>query len=203
MLDQRLRHTKERLLGPLAAGVGRRASPLALSTVALVVTLAAAGAAWATWYVAALALWLVGRLLDGLDGVVARQQARASDLGGLLDVVFDTVGYAAVPLGIAAGLDERSAWIAVSVLLASFYVNAVTWTYLATVLEKRQAGATTRGELTSTTMPSGLVEGTETIVLFSLMLLLPDLAVALFWVMAAAVLVTAAGRVVWAARGGL
>lgn len=72
--------------------------------------------------------------------------------------------------------------------------------YLAAVLEKRNAGAAARGEMTSVTMPGGLVEGAESLVLFSLMLLFPAYAVALFLAMAALVAVTALGRVAWAAR---
>lgn len=203
MLDQRLRRTKEQVLGPLGAAVAPHVPPLALTLGGLVLTLAAAGLAAGEVWLGALVLWLLGRLLDGLDGVVARRRGSAGDLGGMLDLVADTVGYAAVPLGVAAGLDERGAWVAVAVLLATFYVNAVTWTYLAALLEKRAAGAGATGELTSTTMPAGLVEGTETIVLFALLLAVPALAVATMWVMAAAVLVTAGQRVVWAARGGL
>lgn len=203
MLDQRLRRTKERVLGPVGAALAPHVPPLALTLGGLLLTLAAAGLAAAEVWLGALVLWLLGRLLDGLDGVVARRRGSAGDLGGMLDLVADTVGYAAVPLGVAAGLDQRSAWVAVAVLLATFYVNAVTWTYLAALLEKRAAGAGATGELTSTTMPAGLVEGTETIVLFALLLAAPGLAVATMWAMAAAVLVTAGQRVVWAVRGGL
>lgn len=203
MLDQRLRRTKEKVLGPLGAAVAPHAPPLALTLGGLLLTLAAAGLAAVEQWSGALVLWLLGRLLDGLDGVVARRRGAAGDLGGMLDLVADTVGYAAVPLGVAAGLDERGGWVAVAVLLATFYVNAVTWTYLAALLEKRAAGAGATGELTSTTMPAGLVEGTETIVLFALLLAVPGWAVATMVVMAVAVLATAAQRVVWAARGGL
>jgi phosphatidylserine synthase len=59
-------------------------------------TAAAAGSRWI-----ALVLWLAGRVLDGLDGALARATQRAGDLGGYLDLLADTVGYAAVPLGVA------------------------------------------------------------------------------------------------------
>jgi len=173
-------------------------SPVALSVGAALLSLAAAGAAWAGQPVAAVAAWLGGRVLDGLDGAVARRRGEATDLGGYLDIVLDTIGYAAIPLGLAAHADEQAVWIAAAVLLASFYVNSVSWAYLAALLEKRDVGAAAQGEITSVTMPRGLVEGAETIVLFTVMLAVPATVPALFWVMAAAVGLGAVVRTVGA-----
>ena len=38
------------------------------------------------------------------------------------------------------GVDDRATWIAVAVLLGLFFVNAISWSYLAAVLEKRARG---------------------------------------------------------------
>ncbi len=202
MLDGPLRPAKDRLLGPLTRGPLGAVPPMVVSVLALVAALGAATAAWQQMSVAAVALWLVSRIADGLDGALARHQEVASDAGGLIDIVFDTVGYAVIPLGIAAGVDTRAAWITVAVLLATFYVNAVSWTYLAALLEKRNAGAAAVGASTSTIMPRGLVEGTETIVFFAVALAWQDGAVAVLATMAAAVAVTIAERMWWA-RGVL
>jgi IMP dehydrogenase/GMP reductase len=94
------------------------------------------------------------------------------------------------------------AWIIVAVLLATFYVNAVSWTYLAALLEKRAVGAVATGASTSTVMPRGLVEGTETIVFFTVALAWPDAAAAVLAIMAGAVGLTVAERLWWA-RGRL
>jgi phosphatidylglycerophosphate synthase len=117
-------------------------------------------------------LWLLSRLADGLDGAVARHQGTASDGGGLVDIVADTIGYAMIPLGIAAGDRHQRAWITVAVLLATFYVNAVSWTYLAALLEKRARRAPP-ARRPAPIMPRGLVEGTETIVFFTVALAWP------------------------------
>jgi phosphatidylglycerophosphate synthase len=199
MLDGPLRPAKDRLLGPLTGGPLGAVPPVALSAVALVAALGAATAAWQQMPAAAVALWLISRVTDGLDGAVARHQDTASDRGGLIDIVFDTIGYAVIPLGIAAGIDTRAAWITVAVLLAAFYVNAVSWTYLAALLEKRAVGAAATGASTSTIMPSGLVEGAETIVFFSVALAWPGGAVAVLAVMTAAVTITIVERL-WRAR---
>ncbi|HSL58398.1 MAG TPA: CDP-alcohol phosphatidyltransferase family protein [Acidimicrobiales bacterium] len=200
MIDARLRPVKDRVLDPVAARVPGALTPLALSGIALGLGLAAAGAAGAGWSVVAVAAWLTGRVVDGLDGAVARQRGQASDVGGYLDIVLDTVVYAAVPLGVAAHLDERGAWIVVAVLLGAFYVNAVSWAYLSAVLEKRAVGAASTGESTTVTMPRGLVEGAETIVIFTVALAVPSVAPVVFAVMAGAVLVGAAARTVVAVR---
>ena len=78
---------------------------------------------------------------------------RSSDIGGLLDFVFDTIGYAAVPLGLAFGIDDRGTWIATAVLLATFYLNAVSLGYVAALLEKRSLGAVAQGQPTSAVLP--------------------------------------------------
>lgn len=148
VLDARLRPIKERLLDPTTVRLGGRANPDAISAVALLVTLGAAGLAWAGEPILALVAWLLSRLLDGLDGPVARRRGTASDWGGYLDIVADHIGYAAVPIGVALGLDTQAGWVTVAVLLGAFFVNAISWSFLAAVLEKRGAGASSTGEMT-------------------------------------------------------
>lgn len=200
MLDGRLRATKDRLLDPVARGPVGSVPPLVLSGASLVFALGAAVAAWQQLAVLAVAAWLLSRLADGLDGAVARRRGTAGDRGGLVDIVGDTIGYAAIPLGIAAGADTRTGWIVVAALLATFYVNAVSWTYLAALLEKRAQGAVASGSPTSTVMPRGLVEGTETIVFFTIALAWQSAATPVLAVMAVAVGVTTLERLWWARR---
>lgn len=197
MLDGPLRPVKDQLLGPAVRGPLRAVPPLLITGVALAAALGTAIAAWRSAPAVAVGLWLLSRLADGLDGAMARHQESASDRGGLVDIVADTIGYAAVPLGIAAGIDTRTAWVVVAMLLAAFYVNAVSWTYLAALLEKRAARSPASGATTSTIMPRGLVEGTETIVFFTLALALPSAAPGVLAVMAVAVGVTVAERLWW------
>ena len=198
MLDSTLRPAKDRLLGPLARTPIGRLPPVAISGVGLAASLAAALAAWQLMPALAVTLWLLGRFADGLDGAVARASGRSSDVGGLLDFVFDTIGYAAIPLGLAFGIDDRGTWIATAVLLATFYLNAVSLGYVAALLEKRGRAPGTDGQLTSAVLPRGLVEGTETIVFFTLALAFTGATATIWWVMAGAVLVTAIERVRWA-----
>ncbi len=200
MLDLRLRPAKERLLDTVAAGLAPVIGPGALTLASLTVTLGAAGAAWAGLRWVALAGWLLGRLLDGLDGPVARKRGQASDLGGYLDMLADTIGYVAVPLGVAAGIDRTAGWITVAVLLGTFWVNGISWAYLAAILEKRGAGAASTGEMTSVTMRPALVEGTETIVIFSAFIVFPAVSPWIFAAMVGLTAVNVVQRLVWAFR---
>lgn len=196
MFDQRARPYAARLLGPLGDGPIAGLSPVVITGFGLVVGLAAAGVASLGWWLIALTLWWLNRLIDGVDGLVARATGRASDLGGYVDMCADVVVYAALPLGVAVGHDTRSVWIAAAFLVASFYVNIVAWSYLSALLEKRAAGAASTGEATSITMPRGLVEGVETIVMLSVVVAVPRLAAWTMGVMAAAVAFSAVLHVI-------
>lgn len=199
MLDHTLRVYKDDLLRPVAGHLGR-ISPNAITILAMMVGLAAAGAAGLQWYWAALILWLLNRVLDGLDGMVARAHARQSDFGGYLDIVLDFVVYAAVPVGLYLGKPSEALALALILLLSSFYINAASWIYLSAILEKRAAGASARGELTTVAMPSGLVGGTETILFYSVFLLWPDGLPWLFAAMTVMVMLGVGQRLRWARR---
>lgn len=200
MFDHLLRALKDRLLEPLARRLGPGVSPDLVTVLALLAGLGAAAAAWRRADGVALALWAVNRLLDGLDGTLARVHGRQTDFGGYLDILLDFVVYAAVPTGLALGRPTAPVLVACVALLGSFFVNAASWMYLAAVLERRGAGAAARGERTTVTMPPGLVAGTETVVLYALFLAFPAYLPALFGLMAALVYLTVAQRLWWARR---
>jgi phosphatidylglycerophosphate synthase len=199
VLDHRLRVYKDVVLRPLAARL-ETVSPNQITVLAAFVGLAAAGAATIPAYGLALGLWLANRVLDGLDGMVARQRQRQSDFGGYLDIVLDFAMYAALPIGLYFGAPNNDIGVGLIALLATFYVNAVSWLYLSAILEKRQVGAGERGELTAITMPTGLIGGTETILFYVAFLVWPGQLAWLFSAMAALVMVTIGQRLWWASR---
>jgi phosphatidylglycerophosphate synthase len=195
-----LRSPKEQLLTPVAARLLRSIHPTTITIVAFGVGVVAAVAAWQQAYVVALALWALNRVLDGLDGTVARMHGKQSDLGGYLDIVLDITVYALIPLALAFGINSADVYMSLAFLLGTFYVNGASWMYLAALLEKRRHGAAMQGELTTVTMPGGLIEGTETIIFYTLFLLLPVYLPALFTIMGVLVIFTAGQRLVWASR---
>ena len=199
MIDAFLRLPKEHLLEPLAARL-EGASPTHVTLVSLGVGLGAAGLAGGGLYGWGLGLWLLNRLLDGLDGEVARRGGRQSDLGGYLDILCDFLVYALVPVALVVSQPSEGAYLALALLLTSFYVNAGSWTLLSALLEKRQHGASAKGERTSVTMPGGLIEGAETVVFYIFFFLFPHAFTPLALLLAGLVALTAGQRVVWARR---
>lgn len=195
-----LRPVKERLLAPVALAIGSRISPLAVSLTGFVVGLGGALFAARGAFRMGLACWLGNRLLDGIDGTLARTQGAQSDFGGYADIVLDFVVYAAIPIAFVVARPAAANGFAALVLLASFYVNAASWMYLAAILERRDAGARSRRELTTVTMPEGLVGGTETILIYVTFFLWPERVGLLFSLMAALVGATVCQRLLWAAR---
>ena len=69
--------------------------------------------------------------------------------------------------GAAEGIGAPDTLLAVAVLIATFYVNAVSWLALSAIFERRQAGAAAKGEQTAIAMPDGLIGGSETLSLHS------------------------------------
>lgn len=196
MFDEWLRGVKDRAFAGLAARLGG-VSPDAVTLLAFLAGAAAVAAILAGWRGAALALWLLNRTLDGLDGTLARVQGRSSDFGAYLDILLDFVIYAAVPIALVlAAPSPGDATLAALVLMGGCYVNAASWMYLAAILERRgqHTGAT------RVVMPAGLVAGTETIVFYSAAILLPERIGLIFWVMAGLVLVGVVQRMLWALR---
>ena len=121
----------------------------------------------------------------------------AAFIAGLGAVAFAARAAPALVLGAPSAVRAPLA-IAALALIGSFYVNAASWMYLSALLERRGAGARARGELTSVTMPEGLVGGTETIVFYTLFFLWPKHLVVLFLLMTALVVVTVVQRLLWA-----
>lgn len=197
MFDTSLRRFKDRIGKPLANRLNG-ISPTAISMFALAIGLLASFAAYRNQYAAAFGLWILNRVLDGLDGLVARLHNKQSDFGGYVDILTDFVTYAALPIGLVAGSPSIEHYLALSVLLASFYVNAASWMYLAAILEKRAAHAP--DTQTTIVMPAGIIGGFETIVAYGIFLLFPAYITVLFSIFSLLVFITTIQRLIWARK---
>ena len=121
-------------------------------------------------YLAALGLILLGRLLDGLDGAVARA-TQSTDRGGFLDIALDFIFYGSVPLGFAM-LDPYVNALPAAGLIASFYANGAVFLAYGIMAEKRGLETKLQGTKSLYYM-AGLAEGAETIIVFALFCLFP------------------------------
>jgi phosphatidylglycerophosphate synthase len=176
-----------------AAGVTANGVTLAACAVGLL----AAAAIAAQWYLAGLALILLSRFGDGLDGAVARISGQ-TDLGGYLDIVLDFLFYGAVPIGFVLA-DPPANAMAGAVLVFSFYVNGASFLAYAVMAEKRKLATSTRGPK-SLFFTTGLAEATETIVVFAALCLVPTWFPEIAYAFAALTFYTALSRTVLAAR---
>jgi phosphatidylglycerophosphate synthase len=193
MLDARLRRLidppLDRLCGPLARyGVSAN-----LATVAgFVVGLAAIAAIAAQAFGVGLGLLLLNRLLDGLDGALARRQG-ITDLGGFLDIVCDFIVYAGVPFAFALA-DPSANAVAAAFLIFSFIGTASSLLAYAIMAAKRGITTDLRGRKSMYYL-GGLTEGGETILAFVLAFLWPSWFAPIAWLFGTLCWVTTATRI--------
>ena len=193
MLDAPLRP----LIDPPLDRMGRALAALGISANAVTLAGLAAGLAAAACialgqFGPALFLVLLSRLADGLDGAVARA-TRRTDFGGFLDITSDFIFYAAVPLAFVLH-DPSANGVAGAVILAAFYVNGASFLGFPVLAEKRRM-ATGRQGVKNLYYSGGLLEGTETILFFVLICLLPGWFAWAAAVFAALTALTTIGRV--------
>ena len=233
MIDARLRRMLDRPLTAIARSLDVPwISPDRLTITGLVVGVASAVAAGLQWWAVALVLWLVSRVIDGLDGALARRRrsttsagpvagstasstvsptesptvarptatssvARpiASEAGGYLDIVCDFIVYGATVVGVGVGVTNGFAapwWPFVLVLLA-YYVNGAAFLAFSSIAERT---GRTLDDGRSLSFLGRIAEGTETMVVHSLWLIVPSFAWQLAVLWAGFVAVSATQRIV-------
>jgi phosphatidylglycerophosphate synthase len=171
VLDARLRRLIDPPLDRMAAPLARRGlSANAVTVTGFVIGLGAAAAIAQRAYVLGLGLLLANRLLDGLDGAIARRRG-LSDLGGFLDIVLDFLIYSAVPFAFALA-DPGANALAAAFLILSFVGTGSSFLAFAIMAAKRGIATDLRGRK-SLYYLGGLTEGTETIAAFVLACLWP------------------------------
>ncbi|HPF27170.1 MAG TPA: CDP-alcohol phosphatidyltransferase family protein [Steroidobacteraceae bacterium] len=145
---------------------------------------------------AALLLIALNRILDGLDGALARRRV-PTDFGGYLDSVADYIFYAAVPLGFAVASPANA--LPAAALLASFLLSGSSFLAFAALAAKRRLTSDAHGPKSFFYL-RGLAEGTETIAVFVLAVLRPDWFAALAYGFAVLCALTALQRLLAARR---
>ncbi|MEH6826984.1 CDP-alcohol phosphatidyltransferase family protein [Parasphingorhabdus sp.] len=171
MLDSRIRPLIDPPLNAIGKGLARAGVTANQVTLAgAVIGIASGVAIGYRYYLLGLALVLLSRLLDGLDGAVARA-TKQSDFGGYLDIVSDFAFYVAVPLGFGFAVVANLPFAII--LIASFTLTGISFLAYAVMAAKRGRETSAHGKK-SFFYNTGLAEGTETIIAFVLMCLLPN-----------------------------
>lgn len=171
MLDAYMRNLIDPPLDAAGRGLARLGiSANAVTLAGLALGLCAIPAIALGHFGTALCLILLSRLADGLDGAVARASHK-TDFGGYLDITADFLFYGAVPFGFIL-YDPAFNGLAGGFLLLSFYVNGASFLGYAVLAEKHGMDTQAQG-VKSLYYSNGLLEGTETIVFFILLCLVP------------------------------
>lgn len=130
--------------------------------------------------------------MDGLDGSLARRRrpadhantatSSASEAGGFLDITADFCVYGATVVGVAIGATREygAHWLPFLLVLLAYYLNGAAFLAFSSIAERT---GRRREDGRSLSFLGGLAEGTETIAVHSLWLVIPAHAgvIALVW----------------------
>ncbi len=145
-------------------------------------------------YMAGTLAILLSRSFDALDGAVARL-TRPTDSGGFLDITFDFLFYASIPLAFAWANPLQNA-LPAAVLLAAFMGTASSFLAFAILATKRGMNSLTYPNK-SFYFLGGLTEATETLACFAAMSIWPEYFPEMAYGFAALCLITIATRLWW------
>ena len=197
MMDAPLRRVLAR---PLRAAAGaldvRWITPDRLTVAGLAFGLTSATFAALQWWPLAAIAWLLSRVLDGLDGTLARRRRAAAPLsegtseagngeaGGFLDIVADFISYGAGVLGIAIGAAAAfsAPWWPFLLVMLAYYLNGAAFLAFSSIAE-RTGRSTSDADNRSLFFLGRIAEGGETVLVHTLWLVLPFIAwqIALVW----------------------
>ena len=197
MFDVALRRFVDPALNRIVVGiVDARISANMLTISGAGLALAAAFFISQSNFAAALGLILLNRIVDGLDGAVARIKG-PTEFGGYLDTICDYIFYLSIP--VAFGLMDPVNQIPALLLVASFTLTAVSFLAFAAIAARHASDDGAHGPK-AFIYSTGLMEGAETIAFFALFCLFPGFFPTLAIVFAALCLLTVLQRFILAAK---
>ncbi len=191
MLDEELRQGAKPLYRPAATALARRGvTGNFLTGMSLGVGVLCLGVIALGFNLLGLILWLVNRLLDGLDGEVARLRGETAEFGAFLDIAADFFMYGG--LLVALAIQHPDARLALVVLFFAYYLNGSIFLALSGTLQRLGVERLTERGFH---FRRSLTEGFETIVVGALFLVFPGHVSLIAWIFAAMVFVSSAQRV--------
>ncbi len=171
MLDRHIHPALKPYLNRMAAALDRPAvTPDGLTLLGFASGVLALPFLALGWYRVALIAIVINRLLDGLDGALARRRGLTS-AGGFLDIALDFLFYALVPFGFVLADPAHNA-LAGAWLLFAFIGTGSSFLAFAALADKYHI-ANPGYSHKSFYYLGGLTEGGETIILFVLCCLFP------------------------------
>lgn len=173
MFDKKLQPLTNSALSRLAAiAVKNGVSADLVSVIGFFIGILSALLVALGYFYLALIFFIINRILDGLDGAIARTKT-PSYRGGFIDIVFDFIIYSSVPFAFAV-YDESNA-LAACFLIFSFIGTGTS--FLAYGIIQAQLPEKNKGPLNQKSFfyLDGLIEGGETIIFVSIIMLFPSL----------------------------
>ena len=164
MIEAHIRTKVQPLFDKLSCMLSRRATPNAITTVALIAGIIAGVCICSNCMIAALTLlWLSG-LCDVLDGSVARLTKTQNPLGAYIDLIADRMVEAAIILGFTLLYPQY--YLAYILFFIALLLHFSTFVAAGALL-KNNGSKSMHHEFS-------LVERAEAFIVFSLMMLFPD-----------------------------
>ena len=107
----------------------------------------------------------------------------------------DFTFYGLIPLAVTSTFPSHLAWQLAVLLEVTFFVNAAGLFFLSALIEKNQNAKKSykkevNNEVTTVKMPPALMEGTESLILFALILLFSEYQIPLYIIFATGVTIT-------------
>jgi len=193
MLDRHLHPRLKPLLNQLVARLDKPGiTPDGITLIGFAIGVLALPFLALGWYLAALVAVLLNRLLDGLDGALARRRG-LTDAGGFLDIALDFLFYALVPFGFALA-DPLNNALPAAWLLFAFIGTGSSFLAFAALAAKHDIDNPGYAHKSFYYL-GGLTEGTETLLMFALCCLFPAHFAWLAWVFGARCWLTTATRI--------
>lgn len=117
----------------------------------------------------AIAVWWLGRIFDGTDGIYARESGQVTPFGGYLDVVVDMAAYGVMVIGFAVWQPQLSmVWLGMMFMYVLCITSALAWGGI-----EREHGLDASTDNRTLRLAAGLAEGGETGIAYTLFLMFP------------------------------
>jgi phosphatidylglycerophosphate synthase len=170
-------------------------SPNQVTCAGFILSLASAYLVSVHAFLPALAMWWLSRLLDGTDGIYARETNQTSNFGAFLDILLDMSSYSVMVIGFYLAFPQlQLAWL----IIVFLYVLCITGALALGSFEDKIPSL--KPDNRGLRLAAGVAEGGETGLAYSTFLLFPDFIDALSNIWIGILLFTVVARVLLAKK---